>query len=112
MFASTSELMFQFNFQLKLQELHVQMQATRERSLKLISEKDSEIQYLRSELQGSGSLPSTPNLQHKNLVSGSFSSISEETLPQSSTQLYSQENSMGEGNINSNGIGVRNILWS
>lgn len=63
------------------------MQATRERSLGLISERDAEIQRLKSELLVEfSSLPATPTLpQHqknygRSMSTGSKSSLSEQPI--------------------------------
>ena len=68
--------------QQKLHDLTCQMHTTRERSLKLMAEKDADIQRLKCELVESpcsSPQPSTPTRSRKNYCSGgSLSSLSEQ----------------------------------
>ncbi len=73
-----------FNFlppphQSKLSELETQVQATRSRTLKLLKEKDTEIQKLRTELQTGGRGYSEYPMETKRQLSsqGSTSSLPE-----------------------------------
>ena len=91
--------------QQKLHDLTSQMQTTRERSLKLMAEKDADIRQLRSELVESPSSspqPSTPTRNRKNYrrnISGSsVSSLSEQVsafTASGAAQNDSREESLG-----------------